>query len=133
MTEPIYGGLILERFRHPRYFGEVAGPHVVHEDVNPLCGDRLRVQVRLGGEGRRIDAIRFRGDACAIAVAAADVTAELVEGRSVSEALAIGRDQVLAALGTAVRPSRLSCVGLGLAVLRGALGGAREAPGGGEP
>jgi nitrogen fixation NifU-like protein len=121
MTDNLYGGVILERFRHPRHFGELPGADASHEDVNPLCGDRLRIEVRLGPE-REVETVRFQGDACAVATASADLLAEMVEGRSVSEALGLERDALLAALGAPIRASRLGCVSLPLAVLRGALG-----------
>ena len=125
MTTPLYGGVILERFRHPRYFGELAGADAVHEDVNPLCGDRLRVELRLGTD-REVETVRFQGDACAIATASADLLAEMVEGRSVTEALHLERDVLVTALGAPIRVSRLPCVSLPLAVLRGALGAGAE-------
>jgi nitrogen fixation NifU-like protein len=123
MASPLYGGVILARYRQPRYFGALPGADLVHEDVNPLCGDRLRVELRVGPEGR-IEAARFQGDACAIATASADLLAELVEGRSLREAGQVERDTLLAALGAPIRPSRLACVALPLSVLRGALAGA---------
>ena len=120
----LYGDVILERFRHPRYFGELPAPDLVHEDVNPLCGDRLRVEVRLGrGPGAGIDAVRFQGDACAIAVASADLLAEMVEGRTPREAAWVERDALLTALGSPIRSSRLGCVALPLMALRAALAG----------
>ena len=125
MTAPLYGGVILDRFRHPRYFGELSGADAVHEDVNPLCGDRLRVELRFGA-GRDVEAVRFQGDACAIATASADLLAEMVEGRPVSDALGLERDALLRALEAPIRTSRLSCVSLPLAVLRGALGAGAE-------
>jgi nitrogen fixation protein NifU and related proteins len=125
MTDPLYGGVILERFRHPRHFGELPGADAVHEDVNPLCGDRLRVELRLGPD-REVEAIRFQGDACAIATASADLLAEMVEGRPASDALRLERDALVSALGAPIRASRLGCVSLPLAVLRGALGAGAE-------
>jgi nitrogen fixation NifU-like protein len=125
VTGSLYGGVILERFRHPRRFGELPGADVVHEDVNPLCGDRLRVEARLG-PGREIQAIRFQGDACAIATASADLLAEMVEGRPAADALRLERDDLVTALGATIRASRLACVSLPLAVLRGALGAGAE-------
>ena len=122
---PLYGGVILERFRHPRYFGELPGADAVHEDVNPLCGDRLRVELRLGAD-REIETVRFQGDACAIATASADLLAEMVEGRSAPDALRLERDALVAALGAPIRASRLPCVALPRAVLRGALGAGAE-------
>ena len=125
MTAPLYGGVILERFRHPRHFGELPGADASHEDVNPLCGDRLRIELRLGAD-RDVEAVRFQGDACAVATASADLLAEMVEGRSVESALGLERDALLAALGAPIRASRQGCVSLPLAVLRGALGAGAE-------
>jgi nitrogen fixation NifU-like protein len=117
--------VILERFRHPRHFGELSGADAVHEDVNPLCGDRLRVELRFGAD-REVEAIRFQGDACAIATASADLLAEMVEGHPASDALRLERDALVTALGAPIRASRLGCVSLPLAVLRGALGAGAE-------
>jgi nitrogen fixation NifU-like protein len=118
----LYGDVVLERFRHPRYFGELTAPDASHEDVNPLCGDRLRVEVRIGsGAGTLLEAVRFHGDACAIAVASADLLAEMAEGQTPRSAGRIEREEVLRALGTTIRSSRLGCVTLPLTVLRGAL------------
>lgn len=119
----LYGDVILDRFKHPRYFGELDVPDAAHEDVNPLCGDRVRVELRLGPRGE-IEAIRYRGDACAIALASADLLAEMVEGRPAREALRVDRQALLAALRADIRSSRLRCVTLPLDVLRGALAGA---------
>jgi len=118
----LYSDVILDRFRHPRYFGELDAPDAAHEDVNPLCGDRVRIELRLdGGRTPAIEAVRYRGDACAIALASADLLAEMVEGRPVREAAGVDRERLLAALQADIRPSRLRCVTLPLDVLRGAL------------
>jgi nitrogen fixation NifU-like protein len=120
----LYSDVILERFRRPRYMGELNAPDLAHEDVNPLCGDRIRIEVRLdGGAEPEIDAVRFRGDACAIAMASADLLAEMVEGRSLREAARVDRDTLMAALGAEIRPTRLRCVTLPLDILRTALAG----------
>jgi nitrogen fixation NifU-like protein len=119
---PLYGQVILDRYRHPRRFGEMPDAHLAHEDVNPLCGDRLRVALRIASRGaHEIEAVRFQGDACAIAVASADLLAELVEGRPVPEALGVDRQTLIEGLDAVIRPSRLACVMLPLTVLRGAL------------
>lgn len=119
----LYGEVILERFRHPLRYGEIPSPDAAFEDVNPLCGDRIRLELRLAdGE---VEAARFRGDACAIAMASADLLAELVEGRSLREATGIGREALLAALRAEIRPSRLGCVTLPLDVFRKAVAGVR--------
>ena len=115
----LYGETIRERWRRPRYRGELSGATATAEDVNPLCGDRVRMQLRL--EDGRVSAARFAGDSCAICTASADVTAELVEGRSRGEAMALGAADVLAVLQADVRPTRMRCVTLPLTVLAQAL------------
>jgi nitrogen fixation NifU-like protein len=119
-TRPaLYGDVIRERWRRPRFRGELAGATATAEDVNPLCGDRVRMQFRV--EDGRVQAVRFAGDSCAICTASADVVAELVEGRSRSEAAALAASDVLAVLQADVRPTRMRCVTLPLTVLARAL------------
>jgi nitrogen fixation NifU-like protein len=117
----LYSDLIRERFRHPRFRGSLAAPDAVFEDVNPLCGDRIRMECRLA-DGRVVDA-RFTGDSCAIAAASADVLIELVLGRAVEDVQRLGTPDLLDRLEADIRPSRMKCVALPLGVLQGALDG----------
>ena len=116
----VYSDAIRERWRRPRFRGELAGATASAEDVNPLCGDRVRMMVAL--DGATIRAVRFVGDSCAICTASADVTAELAQGRTAREASALAAGDVLAALQSDVRPTRMRCVTLPLSVLGKALG-----------
>jgi nitrogen fixation protein NifU and related proteins len=115
----LYGDAIRERWRRPRYRGDLPGATATAEDVNPLCGDRVRMQVRV--ENDRVSAARFAGDSCAICTASADVTAELAEGRPRADAAALVAADVLAVLQADVRPTRMRCVTLPLTVLAQAL------------
>jgi nitrogen fixation NifU-like protein len=115
----LYSDVIRERWRRPRYRGELAGATTTAEDVNPLCGDRVRLQLRL--EDGRVAAARFAGDSCAICTASADVVAELVEGRPSSAAATLEAGDILAVLQADVRPTRMRCVTLPLTVLGKAL------------
>ena len=123
----LYGEVIAEHFRRPRNQGRLDAPDAAHEDVNPLCGDRLRMELSIG-DGR-IAAARFRAEACMVAVAAASLLTGLVEGLPLDEAARLPREKLLDALQTPLRPSRISCALLPLEVLRGAIarfqGGAR--------
>jgi len=116
----LYSDTIRERWRRPRFRGELAGATGVAEDVNPLCGDRVRMMVRV--DDGSIAAARFAGDSCAICTASADVVAELVEGRAAPAAAALGVEDVLAVLQADIRPSRLRCLTLPISVLQQALG-----------
>ncbi|HYZ88091.1 MAG TPA: iron-sulfur cluster assembly scaffold protein [Myxococcales bacterium] len=121
----LYGDVIAEHFRRPRNQGRLESPDAVHEDVNPLCGDRMRIELRI--EDGRIVVARFRADACMVATAAASLLTGFVEGLSLEEAERFPRERLLEALGTSLRPSRVSCATLSLDVLRGAI--ARRAKG----
>jgi len=115
----LYSSVISERFRHPRFFGDLDGADAVFEDVNPLCGDRVRIQLRLANGG--IADARFKGDSCAICMASADLLVEMARGRAIRDALAWGPDDLLTRLGAQIRPSRMTCVTLPLQVMKGAL------------
>jgi nitrogen fixation protein NifU and related proteins len=115
----LYSSVIKERFRHPRFRGRLPEPDAAFEDVNPLCGDRIRVECRLR-DGVLADA-RHHGDCCAICAASADVLLEMVIGRSAADAAGVAVEDVLERLEADIRPSRLKCVALPVGVLKGAL------------
>jgi len=119
----LYSSVIRERFRRPRFRGAIERPDVAAEDVNPLCGDRVRIQARLA-DGRIVEA-RWSGDCCAISAASADVLLEMLEGQPAARARDLTPASVLERLDADVRPSRMKCVALPLSVLQSAL--AKEA------
>lgn len=123
MTVALYSSVIRERFRRPRFRGAIERPDVAAEDVNPLCGDRVRIQARLA-DGRIVEA-RWSGDCCAISAASADVLLEMIEGQPAAGARDLTPARVLERLDADVRPSRMKCVALPLSVLQSAL--AKEA------
>jgi nitrogen fixation protein NifU and related proteins len=112
----LYSDTIRARWRQPRFRGDLVGATAQAEDVNPLCGDRVRMMVRL--RDGAVDAVRFTGDSCAICTASADVTAELSEGRPVAEAARLTTEEVLAVLQSDIRPTRMRCVTLPVSVLQ---------------
>jgi nitrogen fixation NifU-like protein len=115
----LYSDVIRERWRKPRYRGDLPNATAVAEDVNPLCGDRVRVSVRV--EDGTVAEARFTGDSCAICTASADVVTELATGRSTAAAARLGTDDVLEVLRAEVRPTRMRCVSLPISVLGMAL------------
>ena len=123
----LYSDAIRQRWRQPRFRGEVSDATATAEDVNPLCGDRVRLTLSLN-DGT-VAAVRFTGDSCAICTASADVLAELAEGRSVTEAAKLGADDVLAILQSDIRPTRMRCVTLPVTVLTAALASAARSQG----
>jgi nitrogen fixation NifU-like protein len=115
----LYSDVIRERWRTPHFRGELPGATATAEDVNPLCGDRVRLALRV--RDGAVEGARFTGDSCAICTASADVTAELSEGRSAAEAARLTTEDVLAVLQADIRPTRMRCVTLPITVLQKAL------------
>ncbi|HZP36826.1 MAG TPA: iron-sulfur cluster assembly scaffold protein [Methylomirabilota bacterium] len=118
----LYSDVIRERFRQPRFRGTLERPDVTGEDVNPLCGDRIRVQARVQGD--RLTEGRWTGDCCAISAASADVLLEMLAGQPTARARELTPASILERLDSDIRPSRMKCVALPLTVLQAAL--ARE-------
>lgn len=138
----LYREVILDHNRHPRNFGELAGADRVVEGVNPLCGDRLTLYVKLAGD--RIEDIAFKGTGCAISVASSSLMTERVKGRSIADSMALFEkihdmltgesmpspdelDKLVALAGVREYPSRVKCASLGWHALHSALAGTDEA------
>ncbi|MBI2206278.1 MAG: iron-sulfur cluster assembly scaffold protein [Candidatus Rokubacteria bacterium] len=121
-----YSDVIRQRWRRPAFRGPLPGATAVAEDVNPLCGDRVRMAFVL--DDGLIAAARFVGDSCAICTASADILAEKVLARTVPDALAVTTNTLLEALDADIRPTRMRCVTLPLSVLQTALGPFAGAP-----
>ncbi len=116
---------VIEHWRRPRNFRRLEAPDVVHEAVSAVCGDRIRLELRL--EKGRVAEAAFRGDACALAIASASMLTELLPGRSLAEAAALPDQALLSAFDVTLPADRRPCVLLPLAALRAALAGwARE-------
>ncbi|HET9532810.1 MAG TPA: iron-sulfur cluster assembly scaffold protein [Blastocatellia bacterium] len=112
-----YSEVILDHFRQPRNFGSLPSPDVACEEVNPLCGDRIRIELAI--RGGVVEAARFCGDGCAISIAAASLLTELVAGASIEgNDEVISAQQLLSSLESDIKPSRMKCALLSLEALR---------------
>ena len=110
---PLYSTALLRHWRKPQNFGELSDADGVAEELNPLCGDRIRIEVKLRGEV--VEDLRFKGDACAIAVASASILSELVRGRPYD---AVAEAAILAELGAEIPPVRMQCLRLPIQTLQ---------------
>ena len=116
----LYPEKILEHARHPKNFGRVVDPDVQFEELNPLCGDRIRVELRLSSHGQILEA-RFSGEMCAITKGSASILFESLEGTTVAETIAISDLEVLENLAGAIPKNRIQCALLPISALRGAV------------
>lgn len=112
-----YGEVIEEHFRHPRNFGPLESPDIRHEDVNPFCGDRVRIELALDA-GDRVREARFQGDLCMIAMAASSLLTEMITGLSLDSASGVRDEQLLETLKTEIQPARRNCALLPLRVMQ---------------
>ena len=120
----LYRELILDHARNPRHFGKLPDATHTAEGINPLCGDKLRLFVRLD-DAQRIAAASFEGSGCAISVASASLLTDLIAGLSADQAL-----ECSAAVNerlTSTEPHLDKDIGINLEKLR-ALDGVREFP-----
>ncbi|NJK31896.1 MAG: SUF system NifU family Fe-S cluster assembly protein [Deltaproteobacteria bacterium] len=110
----LYSEAILEHSKYPSNYGTLEDASVSHEEHNPLCGDRIRIELHI--EHDTIQAIKFSGEGCAISQAAASMLTEAIAGKSLQEAKSFSKDDLLALIGIPLdkNPMRLKCALLAL-------------------
>ncbi|WP_376790298.1 Fe-S cluster assembly sulfur transfer protein SufU [Thermoflexus sp.] len=119
--EDLYREIILDHYENPRNYGVLPDADISYEDDNPLCGDRVRIDLKVQ-DGRIVD-VRFSGKGCAISQASASMLTERIKGATVEEARQLTRDDILEMLGIPLGPARIKCALLSLKVLKAGLYG----------
>ena len=142
--QDLYREVILDHNRRPRNFGELEDADRVVEGVNPLCGDRMTLYVKLNGD--TVQDIRFKGTGCAISVASSSLMTERVKGASLKDNLDLFEkihdmltaaefddsahaeelDKLAALSGVRAYPTRVKCASLPWHALKSALTGADD-------
>lgn len=115
----LYSDTLLDHFRHPRNYGDLPAADISYESFNPVCGDRIRISLKLNQT--IVEAARFKGDACAISTAAASLLTELIVGADIAEVSSLPDDRLISALESDIKPARLQCALLPLEALRNGL------------
>ncbi len=104
----MYRQQILDHYKNPRNYGELEDPTFTHVGENPMCGDEIRMDVKLDDE-ETIEQIAFSGDGCAISQASASMLSSKLQGTTVEELLGMDRDDVIDMLGVDISPMRVKC------------------------
>jgi nitrogen fixation NifU-like protein len=118
-VDDFYRDYILDHYRNPRNFGHLESPTISAEDLNPLCGDTIRMELFVDANGIVQD-VRFSGKGCAISQASASMLTEGVRGKSLEDVAKLTKDVVLENVGIGISPTRMKCATLGLRVLKSA-------------
>ena len=120
MSADMYREQILDLARNPVNHGTLEPNDASFQDTNPLCGDRVRIDLRITDDGV-IEDIAFSGRGCAISQAAASLLTEMAIDKPVEDAASITNEDMLEEIGVEISPARIKCALLGLHVLRVAL------------
>jgi nitrogen fixation NifU-like protein len=120
MSFEMYQDNILDHYENPSHWGRLEHPTFEIRDLNPLCGDEVRIQARLDDAGR-LAAVRFEGKGCVISLAAASMLMEAVEGKALDEIKKLGRQDMLDLLGVPLTTMRVKCAMLPLRALEKAI------------
>ena len=124
--DDFYRELIIDRYQNPHFRGELNPNDLTFEDSNPLCGDELRIDLRINDKDEVVEAA-FSGRGCAISLASADMLLEYVQGKTLEEVKQLSKADILELLGIELGPVRLKCALLSLKVLKAGAYGLVEA------
>ncbi len=124
--EDLYREVIIDHYKNPQYRGKLEPHDISFEDDNPLCGDHIRIDLRIDQDGR-VNEARFDGHGCAISQASADLLIESIIGKPLEEIKNLKKQDILDLLGIELGPVRLKCALLSLKVLKAGVYGLGEA------
>jgi nitrogen fixation protein NifU and related proteins len=105
----IYREEILEQYKHPRNFGTMKNPTFESESINPLCGDKICLQLKVNKKGI-VEEVRFSGLGCALSIATSSLFTEWILGKNLKQLRSVEPAQVEKLLGAKVGPTRLPCL-----------------------
>jgi len=105
----MYRQQILDHYKNPRNYGKLEDPTFTHIGENPMCGDEIRMDVKLDDDEETIEQVAFSGDGCAISQASASMLSSKLRGKTVDELLEMDRDDVIDMLGVDISPMRVKC------------------------
>lgn len=123
--DDLYREQIIDRYQNPLYRGVLEPNDITYQDGNPLCGDEIRIDLRIDTNGI-VQEAAFSGHGCAISQASADLLMERIQGRSLAEIKTLSKEDILEMLGIELGPVRLKCALLSLKVLKAGVYGLGE-------
>ncbi len=116
----LYGEIILDHFKNPRNAGTIDDADIIGEDLNPLCGDKVKAFLKLDENGL-IQRFAFCADGCAISVAATSIIGEGLAGLSLQELESLENEKIYEMIGVPISTGRVKCALLGISCIRKAI------------
>jgi nitrogen fixation NifU-like protein len=123
----LYKENILDHAKYPHNHGTFDDPDLSYEDSNPLCGDVIRIDLKL--KDGIVQDVRFSGRGCSISQAAASMLTDEIKGKSLEEIRQYDKQAILDLLGIPLGPTRVKCALLPLKVLKAGAYGIHGWPG----
>lgn len=114
--DDLYRELILDHYQHPHNHGEIENADITYEDSNPLCGDKIRIDLKI--KDNTVADIKFNGKGCAISQASASMLTDELIGKSLDEVKKMDKQFILDMLGITLGPTRIKCALLPLKVIK---------------
>jgi len=124
--DDLYREVIIDHYKNPDHKGNLDPHDISFEDENPLCGDHIRIDLRVDKDGI-IKEVAFDGHGCAISQSSADILLDSIIGKSVEDVKKMDKQTVLDLLGIELGPVRLKCALLPLKILKAGVYGLGEA------
>lgn len=114
----MYSDKVMDHFSNPRNTGEIPDADGVGQVGNPVCGDIMKMYIKV--DGGRITDIKFKTFGCGAAIATSSMVTEMVKGKTIDEALTISNQMVAEALGGLPAP-KMHCSNLAADALHKAI------------
>lgn len=124
--DDLYREIILDHYQHPHNHGTLDHPDISFQDTNPLCGDKIRIDLKI--TAGIVEDVKFTGKGCAISQASASMLTDEIKGKSLDEIRRLDKQNILDLIGIPIGASRIKCALLPLKVLKAGAYGVNEWP-----
>ena len=124
--DDLYRELILDHYQHPHNHGEIPEADISYEDSNPLCGDKIRIDIKL--KNNVVEDVKFNGKGCAISQASASMLTDELIGKSLDQVKQLNKQFILDMVGIPLGPTRVKCALLPLKVIKAGVYGVTTWP-----
>jgi len=120
MSDQMFRQIIIDHYKHPNNFGEIKNADATADRNNPMCGDQMKMMVKLD-KGKKIKDIKFSGAGCSVSRAGGSMLTEFVKGKTVKQLEKYTDQQFIKDMGVPITPARKKCALLALDTLKQAL------------